>query len=267
MPEPDAVYAYAFVGGRRAPPALGEAGGCPLSFYRSGSLGAVIRSVGLGEFCGQQAEVNLSDPSWVAPRACEHAAVLDRVMRAMPVFPLAFATLFAGLGSLALIMDRHRAAIEAFLRRVEGKEEWGLEVVAHLDRRELIEGLATAKWPQLASLPTGTRYLRLRQAHGELIALARIRAVQTMDALVDALRPVAEVRNRLKQGVGDDDTGGRIGNWSLLVDRADRLVLRRLIDELESRSARYEIWLRLSGPWPPFSFRPCLDPAGCPPLP
>ena len=253
MPEQGAVYAYGFIDRRLALPDFGDAGGQPLLAHRHGSLAAVVRRVSRAEFCGDAAEANLRDPAWVTPRACAHAAVLDRIMRCGAVFPLGFATLFSGFAGLESVIERHQPAIEGFLGRVAGKEEWGIEIAADLDRQQLLEELALARWPQLRDLPTGARYLRLRRAHDELLAMARNRAVAAAQELVGALAPRGELRP-LRSPDGE-----RLGRWALLVDRAEAALLKQRVDDLAARAIRHAPQVRLSGPWPPYSFRPALD--------
>lgn len=261
-----AIYLYAFVDGLRAHRFNGDGcgdGSRPLSLHRIGPIGAVVRTVALDDFCGPAGEAKLSDPAWLAPRAYEHAAVIDRVLRWSPVFPLGFGTLFASLASLAAFTRRHEAAITTFLSYVRNKEEWGVRFTAALDRHQILEGLAIETWPEWRALTPGTRYLRLRHQQAALTALARTRAVRLMDEIIDGVRPVAaEVRQLPLSGQRAVGQADAIGNWALLVDCGRSGALKDRLTDLPERAALHDIRLTLSGPWPPFSFRPGLNAAG-----
>jgi hypothetical protein len=186
----EVVYAYAFVDGIRSPPDPDGASALGVSVRQFGAVGAVMRMVSLDDFCGPGSENSLGDPSWVAPRAWEHEAVLESAMRWSPVFPLSFATLFAEPTGVARFIDRHRPTIEGFLRHVDGREEWGVKVCARLDRHERLEALAIANWPGWGSLDPGGRCPPLGQSHAGSIELGRLRALCLTHELIEDLRPL-----------------------------------------------------------------------------
>jgi len=261
-PTDHAIYVYAYV---EAP----EPGGLPhtfdadpaLSLHRVGAIGAVIGLVLAAEFCGAEGERNLADPAWIMPRICRHEAVVERAMQGSPVFPAPFATLYVSLDSLTGSMRRHEAAITGFLRQVTGQQEWALKLTTELDGLETLEELAMELWPEWSRYPPGTRYLRLRQERPALIESARKRAARLMPGVVDRLRPLTAAIRPLARSSASQDAGPQhVEDYALLVSVERRAALRERVDELAAEQGRLHV--ALSGPWPPYSFRPVLDERG-----
>src|SRR5208337_3021735 len=138
----------------------------PLSvFRRFPNLCAVLSEVRSEDFCGGAAELHMRDRAWLGPRALQHEAVVEEVMRHSPVLPARFGTLFASQERLTEFLDRHRAAISQFLERVAEQEEWSVRGL--LDRRQAGHALTSASLAaqeaQLAALPPGRRYFAEQQ--------------------------------------------------------------------------------------------------------
>jgi len=258
LPDADAVYVYAFVEGSfvgelRAGPGPGR----PPALHRVGSISAIVCAVPVGEFQGADAERRLADPLWVVPRACHHEAVVEDAMRRSPVFPTGFATLYASLDSLTDFMRRHEADISRFLRRVTGQQEWALKITADLDDAKLLDALAMELRPGWPQSSPGTRYLRLRQERPVLIDLAWGRALQRMARIIDALRPHTSDIRELRRSQAARG-GARTADHALLVPAGNRAALDEKVAELAAELEPERLRLVLSGPWPPYSFRPAL---------
>ena len=61
-----------------------------LTAERFQDITAVLSPVALEEFCGPEAEANLQDLSWLAPRLARHQEIIGGLMRRSPVLPLPF---------------------------------------------------------------------------------------------------------------------------------------------------------------------------------
>ena len=57
-----------------------------------------------------------------------------QAMQSSPVYPVPFATLFAGLDSLSAFMLAHAQTLGEFFHAVAGMAEWELKASAGLDR-------------------------------------------------------------------------------------------------------------------------------------
>ncbi len=256
-----AVYLFALVDGA----AVFGAAGCdsdPLRqpiLHRAGTIAALVSMVPLADYCGALALQHLSDLAWLAPRTLQHAAVLRQAMQCSPVYPAPFATLFASLDSLSAFIRPHEPAIREFFRAVAGMAEWELKASARLDGRAALETLARDLWPDWAQLTPGTRYLRLCRDRPALVDARRAALHDSAARLAQRLQPpAAALRDLVLHPAPESDGGEPVGRFALLVPLSGASALARGVQELADAAAEDGITLALSGPWPPFSFRPDL---------
>jgi hypothetical protein len=257
----EAVSLFAFASGAgeheiRLP---GDAREQRLMLHRVGSVAALIGIVPLTDYSGAEAEQRLADITWLAPRVRRHAALVEWVMRWSPVFPTPFGTLYASLDSLTAFMHAHEAAIADFLRAVAGKEEWELRATADFNGPEILDRLADNAWPNWQALPKGTRYMRLCRDRSLLIEQGRAEAVALVRDFVAELQPLTAAVRQHNAGIRTNASGSElIARYALLVAKKDVTELQECVREVGYRATHQHIAIVLSGPWPPFSFRPDL---------
>ena len=265
-----ALYVYGFTQAGLVPdtgvsahlPSAGIDEQHPPFFRRSGTVAAVLSRVSLSDFCEAAGEKNLQDLAWVAPRACRHEAVLEKVMRLGAVLPARFGTLFSSTASLEDFMRRHETEMVRFLERVSGQEEWALKGFLDQARAET-EWLARqrAEEPGRPTLSPGAAYL-LEQSR-------RIKAREALDdrlaaacgALLDELNRLASeiVPRRIVARKTPDAAGEMVLNWALLLPAAAVAGFRDRIERANAEQKSGGLALEVSGPWPPYSFCPALD--------
>ncbi len=258
----EAVCLFAFVTGPSAHETLlpGDAREQRLMLHRVGSVVALTSIVPLTDYCGAEAERRLADITWLAPRVHQHATLVEWAMRLSPVFPAPFGTLYLSLDSLTAFMHAHEAKIADFLRTVAGKEEWELRASADLIGHEILEQLAGNLWPDWQALTKGTRYMRLCRDRSVLVEQGRAEAVALVHDFVAELEPLTAAVHQHGVG-GRTEVGGLepIARYALLVAKKDVTSLQESVREAGNRAAHKHIGIALSGPWPPFSFRPNLE--------
>ena len=258
----EAVCLFAFVTGPSAHETLlpGDAREQRLMLHRVGSVVALTSIVPLTDYCGAEAERRLADITWLAPRVHQHATLVEWAMRSSPVFPAPFGTLYLSLDSLTAFMHAHEAKIADFLRTVAGKEEWELRASADLNGHEILEQLAGNLWPDWQALTKGTRYMQLCRDRSVLVEQGRAEAVALVHDFVAELQPLTAAVHQ--HGVrAMTEAGGLepIARYALLVAKKDVTSLQESVREAGNRAAHKHIGIALSGPWPPFSFRPNLE--------
>src|SRR3972149_5023552 len=120
----------------------------PVGALEEAGVGAGVGDVGSGEFCDQ----NLQKLPWVAPRACRHEAVVERIMGASPVLPVKFGTIFRSRTSLKEFLGRHREDSVRALDELRDKTEWSVK--GYLDEEEARQ-IVTAADPAIQSRLSG----------------------------------------------------------------------------------------------------------------
>ncbi|UTD29189.1 GvpL/GvpF family gas vesicle protein [Bradyrhizobium sp. WD16] len=231
-----------------------------LMLHRVGSVAALIGIVPLSDYSGADAERRFADVAWLAPRVRRHAELVEWAMQAAAVFPAPFGTLYTNLDSLGAFMQAHEGTIADFLRAVTGKEEWDLRALARFDSPEILDQLARSAWPDLRALSKGARYMKLCRDRSALLAFGRDEAAGRARQLLPQLEPLTAGIRQLGSGAVADSGGAElVARYALLVAKTDAAALQDQVRELGDRVKQQNLALVLSGPWPPFSFRPNLN--------
>lgn len=230
----------------------------PLTLEREG-IAAVIGEVDPGEFDEQ----NLRSLEWVGPRACRHAAVVEKVMGSSPVLPVRFGTIFDSTQSLDRFLTRRRPVIAACLEKLRGKSEWGIK--GYLDEKRARRGAMAAnpdiqsRFSSVASTP-GARYLQQKQADALVDAALRAwvgRHVRTLDEVLQA-HAVESAPLRIVPREASGRAQGMVFNRSYLVtDQALPAFHAAFLERQASWDANGFV-LELNGPWPAHNFCPDL---------
>ena len=223
---------------------------------------AVVSTVRLDDFRGPAAEARMRDLAWVGPRACRHEDVVEQAMRASPVVPARFATLFSTPERLAAWLEPRHGGICRALGRFAGHQEWA--VTGTLDRRKAEARLwATAlqRPGDLRSPSPGARYLAERRIRAgfdqELEAWLREACARIAG---DLREHAVEVQVRRVAAGASGEAEAPVLNWAFLVSRGAVEHFHARVQRTNAEHAEEGLVLGLSGPWPPYSFCPPLEP-------
>lgn len=231
-----------------------------LMLHRVGSVAALIGIVPLADYSGAEAELRFADIAWLAPRVRRHAELVEWAMQRSSVFPAPFGTLYTSLDSLSAFMLVHEATIAGFLQAVAGKEEWELRAGARFDSPEILDQLACKAWPDLRELSKGARYMRLCRDRSALLDFGRDEAAGLVRDFVAEIESLAADVRQLGAGAKAEADGSEIiARYALLVAKKDIVALQEHVREVGNRVTHRHLAIVLSGPWPPFSFRPDLN--------
>ncbi|MFH0982017.1 MAG: GvpL/GvpF family gas vesicle protein [Planctomycetota bacterium] len=228
-----------------------------------GDIAAVFSMVSLGAFTGPSGDANLSDVSWIVPRARRHERVVEEVMQLSPVLPARFGTVFSSTAVLERLLAKNADKIGQFLEQMAGREEWSVKTFLDVPKAEAWLRTSQAAFDGLLRpgiLSPGLRYIRDKQA-----------CVHARRRLEDWTRRTAEEVERLLATHAVDvrplrpQPTGTTGNAGKLLLNSALLVLKDRAAELHERAREIEVQyadqglsLSVSGPWPPYSFCPSV---------
>jgi len=239
-------------------------GQSPLEMAIFRDLAAVWCPVPVKDFCGPEAEKGLEDLTWIGPRVIRHQKVVAEVMRHSQVLPARFGTIFSSAANLEKVLQSHHDTIAGFLERLADREEWAVKGL--LDRSRTKEKLFSLKLAgqaePLEGLMPGRRYFqeqRLRAACD--LELPRWLREVCRELWGDLQEYAAEVRERRllsRQATGSNKD--MVLNWAFLVPGKAVPDFRARVQAANARYADWGLGLESSGPWPPYSFTPALDP-------
>lgn len=245
-----ALYVYAFTWpGQPVPAGPGMDENQRIQIHTHSGIAALVAEVDVRDFTGDLGERHLQDIAWLGPRACRHAAVLDQAMATGPVFPLPFGTLFSGWSALEQAIEQRSAEITNTLRQVADCQEWSVE--GTLNRKQAVDFLlAEGLRSGLHRLPeaSGRRHLEEQK-------LRRTLAAQ----LEDWLDPrIIEIHRDLITFCRDSRPrrllNDRVFHWAFLVPVNQIEAFRQTLDVITDSQASTGLNLRLTGPWPAYSF-------------
>jgi hypothetical protein len=195
---------------------------------------------------------NMQDLDWLAAATVRHQRAISVIAETADILPARFGIEFLNEKSLRVHIDSRRVALQDDLKRIRGREEWGVKVfalpVAPPPLNRLAEKRSAKKQP-----PSGREYLEAKSA------LAARRAADGRTAPDD---PEVLAFARSLQSISDDVAdGGKFAgarrdlqfHKTLLLKRSDRPKLERLVRNY-SKKWKDRRRIECTGPWPPFSF-------------
>jgi hypothetical protein len=256
----EALYLFCLCRAAAMPSAEADASHNRPFLHRIDGLAAMVKRIPLEEFAGKEAEQHMQQLEWLGPRVQEHEAVIEDVLRASPVLPARFGTLFSNEAALERFMAINGATVERFFNEVEDKDELGVKTL--LDRVTASERLLSNLSGQLQKTPTskGVSYLQERQMRARLDNHLRSWLAETSAEIANKLDSFAVASKDRPVGFRAPDGEPQIvSNQALLVPRNSLPQLRNAVDEASRELAPYGLRFELSGPWPPYSFCPELE--------
>jgi hypothetical protein len=260
-----AFYVYC-VGARGALAAL-VGGGSPgaiesesaLELVGDGELAAVVSRVPLADYGEDELPPRLADATWTATRALRHERVVEHFARRASVAPLRFGTIYFRREAVARMLEERRAQLLSVINRLEGRDEWGVNIYVERARlREEVKSLS-ARLRELeeraAASPPGQAYL-LRK---------KIEAARDEEARAGVRRVAAEVERRLSEAsdgaarlrvLKDEATeqGELAARFAFLVPRENFERFRAAAEALAAQYTPLGFRFELTGPWPAYNF-------------
>jgi hypothetical protein len=222
-------------------------------------LAAVACAVPLKDYGEGALESRLADAAWTATRALRHERAVEHFARRCTVVPLRFGTIYLSRKNVERMLTEKGAQLRAALARLEGREEWGLNV--YVERATLREQVASLSErlremeAAAADSPPGRAYL-LRK---------KIDALRDDEARAEIRRAAAAVENELAQACDGaarlrvlKDEAGEHGELAarlaFLVRREGFEEFRAAAERLAERYAPLGFRFELTGPWPAYNF-------------
>lgn len=212
------------------------------------------------QFEGPDAEQRLNDVAWLSPRVLAHQTAVEQLATQLPFFPAHFGTLFARLENLAAVVQANRRTLTRFFADEARHIEWGVKcfvnwpaaVAAFQQQGEPAEPNGAA---------AGLNYLRRKK-------MIRDRDMQVRDWLQAQLEQLQREAGSLAIRVQQRDTKAipNEGDWecmanlAVLIPRGQDGALRDWAGKFQpsvQAAARFQV--RVTGPWPLYSFLPPLE--------
>ena len=262
---PAALYVYCVGAREELAPLVEGAGVAPIEtgagveLVEGGGLAAVVSDVPLADYGEDALRERLQDPAWMATRAMRHEAAVEHFARRAAVVPLRFGTIYLSRESVEKMLAERGAQLRSIIDRVEGREEWGVNVYA--DRAKTREAVARVS-PRLLEMDEqaarstpGQAYLLRKKIDAlradEARAETKRAAAEIEDALASACDGAARLRVLKDEASEHGDLAAKL---AFLVQRDAFEGFRAEAERLAQKFAPLGLRLELTGPWPAYNF-------------
>jgi hypothetical protein len=228
-------------------------GGRGVRTVAADGLTAVVEDVRLAEFGEEALRAHLEDLDWLEAAARAHHGVIDAVARQGPLVPMRLATVYSDDTHIAAMLAERGADFRSALRRISGRNEWGVKAYAERQPEAGDDAAATAV-PATPGSGAGAAYLRRRRDQLAAQKNARQAALASAEMIHAELSRYA-AQSRLHPPQAPQLTGNKapmILNAAYLLDSARREDFAAAVTALAGRHPG--VRLELTGPWPPYSF-------------
>ncbi|NBH01751.1 GvpL/GvpF family gas vesicle protein [Amycolatopsis sp. SID8362] len=256
MVEGQGVWLYA-VTGQPDPAVLGELTGVAAEtprFVEAAGFAAVVGDVPLSSFGEEALHRNLEDLDWLAAVARAHDSVIVSLIDRGPAIPMRLATVYHGDDRVRHLLESRAAEFGRALGQVAGRTEWGVKIfVAPAPEPAPAAG---GPFPRGA----GTAYLARRRAaltSRERQEQCAVEQANRTHAALAALADDARTHPPQSRALAGEDAP-MILNGAYLVDNRHTLRFAEAVAACDQDNDA--IVVRLTGPWPPYSFSVLEEP-------
>ena len=218
-----------------------------------------MSTVPLGAYGEGALDERLSDATWTATRALRHERVAEHFARRAAVVPLRFGAIYLRREGVEQMLAGRAAQFRAVLARLEGREEWGLNV--YVERARLREEVTrvSARLREMAeradaSTP-GQAYLLRKKIEGLRDEEARAETRRVAREVEETLAAVCDGAARLRV-LNDEATeqGELAARLAFLVPSEGFDAFRAAAERLADRHTPLGFRFELTGPWPAYNF-------------
>lgn len=256
MIEGQGVWLYA-VSRDPAPAVLGDLAGVAAEaprFVAAAGLAAVVGDVPLSAFGEEALTRNLEDLDWLAAVARAHDSVIVSLVDRGPAIPMRLATVYHDDDRVRRLLENRAVEFARALDQVAGKTEWGVKIFL----APAPDAVPAAASPSPRG--AGAAYLARRRAaldsreHQERCGVEQANRAHTVLA---ALAVEARTHPPQSRALAGED-GRMILNGAYLVDNEHTLRFAEAAAACDQDNDAIRV--RLTGPWPPYSFSVLEEP-------
>jgi hypothetical protein len=229
----------------------------------AGNLVAFVQFVDLSEYSEEALKERADDQAWLIAQAQAHHQVIETLHQKMPVLPSKFGSAYASEDDVRHALQEAEQAMLRRLDKIDGCDEWSASIYlvgADLTQAALVRDPDLRKLAeQVEQASEGAKYMLRQRLQSRLKdAIEQYETEIARDAF-DALHPLtAELQIESPREAEQTPEGEpEIARASMLV-RRERM--QEFIDRAEQTNDAIDtIWLKITGPWPAYSFAQLED--------
>jgi hypothetical protein len=216
-------------------------------------LWLVVADAPLTRYGAEAINARLSDLDWVAKTAVDHEAVVEAFIGGTAVLPMKLFTIFSSDARAIDHVARDRRRVDAVLKRVSNRVEWGARVVFDRVRAPAGSG-GRSKATSRPRPATGAAYLTSKKAQRDAGTALASRARRVVAGLYDRLSARADRARKRPARELPVQGGPLLLDAAFLVPRTRASAFCAAAVREARALERDGYRLTVSGPWPPYSF-------------
>lgn len=222
-------------------------------------LEAVVSKVPMEEFNGRE---NLN---WIKEKAVIHEQVIEGAMKKdsgfLSLIPMRFGIVFKNETGLKASLDKNYSKIIDVLKKIRGKQEWGLKIYLgnkgkFVDEVKRKSALIKTKEAQMNLLPEGAAYFMeeelkdivSKEINKELDGVAKSIFEDLKVCAADAVK--CKILQKELTGIKDD----MVLNAAYLVSEEKVEDFKKEVEDLDQKICKDGFSVKYSGPWPAYNF-------------
>jgi hypothetical protein len=260
------VYVYGVADGdalclKHVPPLRGIVPDVPVELLPVGNLALVVTRAAREVFAVPEASGEAAR-DMATDRALAHHRVLSELTALCTVAPVKYGALCRGMDDVLTLLERHGDAFAHALARISGAQEWGIRLFVDGAACRAVAEAAPAVavlQEELASTSPGKAFFlrkKLRAAVDDEMraAFARLSDEVHQHIVVHAREAAPNPAHRLLNATGDGQAPVLVLDAAYLVYRTCVAGFHQAVADCAKAAAAQGGLLKLTGPWPPYSF-------------
>lgn len=258
----DGLYLYCIreeTGGKKPFSAKGIDGKNDVFVFLHRELEAVVSKVSMEEFNGRE------DLNWIKEKAVIHEQVMEGAMKKgsgfLNLIPMRFGIIFKNETGLKTSLDKNYSKIIDVLKKIHGKQEWGLKI--YLENKEKFVGeikrksaLIKTKEAEINLLPEGAAYFMeeelkdivSQEMNKELDGVTKSIFEDLKGCVTDAVK--CKILQRELTGIKED----MVLNAAYLISEEKVGDFKKEVGDLAQKICKDGFSVKHSGPWPCYNF-------------
>jgi len=223
-------------------------------------LYAVTSRVSADEYSEENLKKNLSNLEWITAKASAHEKVIEIVMQNSCVIPFKFGAIFNTEENLKTMLKKHIKEFKDTLKRLEGKEEWGLKI--YCDMGKLKENLIQDDKEllnldrEINSASPGKAFILKKKKEELANTIVNKKLNECGQESFERLKQhsIQSRINKLLPGEVTERKDEMILNAAFLTDKNKVKEFVGVVDVLKAQYSDKGIDFDCTGPWPPYNF-------------
>lgn len=231
----------------------------PVRIIKHNRLGVAVSQVPLMEFSEEALHEHIQNNlQWIEEKARIHTHIMEVINENSTILPFQFCTIYKNEESILDMLDKNYDYFCILLKKVENKTEWTIKILCNTEilKKNLYDMEREKLKSELDNKPRGMAYLLKKKIEESINQdIDRYLTEHVNNVYNNTLKIIADdiiVENTFDKNVTTPEK--TLLKCSLLIKKDRQEDFIKKINEINKLNKSNGIAIKLSGPWPPYSF-------------